>query len=412
LQPRYLGILPTQSSESTWRDIKVYANHAFIVSEASANGVQVFDLMRLRSIGTVPVTFSPDAVYTGIGSAHNIAINEETGFAYAVGARGGDFLCGPGLHMIDVRNPKSPSLAGCFAHSGTGRAGTGYTHDAHCVIYRGPDSDYAGREICVGANETHISIADVSDKAAPRIISSATYPTAQYIHQGWFTDDHRYFLQNDELDELRGLVARTTTYVWDLTDLDSPTVLRTYEGPTTASDHNLYVVNQWAYMANYRAGLQVVDFTDIGNPREVAYFDTYPADDLPSTSGAWSVYPFFESGNVLVSSVRDGFFILRPPFNKSIGTEDELPASGVIVSVFPNPASDVGFVRIESEATVDLEVLVFDLLGREVTRVSTGTIPAGVPRTLRLASGLAAGSYVVHVRGGSRPVNRLLTVAG
>ncbi|MDX1430070.1 MAG: choice-of-anchor B family protein, partial [Rhodothermales bacterium] len=207
LQPRYLGILPTQSSESTWRDIKVYANHAFIVSEASAHGVQVFDLLRLRAIGGVPVTFAADAVYTGIGSAHNIAINEETGFAYAVGARGGDFLCGPGLHMIDVRNPKNPSLAGCFAHSGTGRAGTGYTHDAHCVIYRGPDSDYAGREICIGANETHISIADVSDKAVPRIISSATYPTAQYIHQGWLTDDHRYFLQNDELDELRGLVT-------------------------------------------------------------------------------------------------------------------------------------------------------------------------------------------------------------
>ncbi len=412
-QPEYIGLLPTQSSESPWRDIKEYANHAFVVSEASGHGVQVFDLTRLRGVTTRPTIFEPDAVYTGIGSAHNIAINQETGYAYAVGSRGGDFLCGPGLHMIDVRLPKEPALAGCFAHSGTGRAGTGYTHDAQCVIYRGPDGDHSGKEICVGANENFISIADVTDKLSPRIISSGTYPTSAYIHQGWFTDDHRYFLQNDELDESRGVVARTTTYIWDLTDLDAPVVFGTYEGPTTASDHNLYVVNHWAYMANYRAGLQVVDFTDINNPREVAFFDTFPASDLPGTTGAWSVYPFFESGNVLVSSIQDGFFILRPPFNKSIGIDTEQPSSGLNVAVFPNPATDVGYVRIETDSASEVDVLVFDVLGREVNRIRTGPLSAGSTRTVRLdTAGLAAGRYIVQVRGRDGFLNRLIAVAG
>ncbi len=412
-QPEYIGTLPTQSFGSSWRDIKVYRDHAFIVAEASAHGVQVFDLTRLRGVTARPTTFGPNAVYTGIGSAHNIAINEETGYAFAVGSRGGDFLCGPGLHMIDVRIPTEPTLAGCFAHSGTGRAGTGYTHDAQCVVYRGPDGDYSGKEICVGANENYISIADVTDKLAPRIISSGTYPTSNYIHQGWFTDDQRYFLQNDELDELRSVVLKTTTYIWDLSDLDAPVVLGTYEGSTTASDHNLYVVNHWAYMANYRAGLEVVDFTDINNPREVAFFDTFPANDLPGTNGAWSVYPYFDSGNVLVSAIEDGFFILRPPFNKSIDTEEEQPTAGLNVTIFPNPASDVGYVRIETDSASEVDVLVFDVLGREINRIRTGSLAAGSSRTVRLdTASLAAGRYVVQVRGRDDFINRLITVAG
>jgi hypothetical protein len=37
----------------------------------------------------------------------------------------------------------------------------GYSHDAQCVICRGLDQDYQGREICVGSNETAISIANL-----------------------------------------------------------------------------------------------------------------------------------------------------------------------------------------------------------------------------------------------------------
>ena len=45
--PVYLGNLPTQTGNSLWRDIKVYRNYAFIVSEASGHGMQVFDLTQL-----------------------------------------------------------------------------------------------------------------------------------------------------------------------------------------------------------------------------------------------------------------------------------------------------------------------------------------------------------------------------
>ena len=49
-----IGILPTASVNSIWRDIKVYNNYAFIVSEASNHGMQIFDLTRLRNTENIP----------------------------------------------------------------------------------------------------------------------------------------------------------------------------------------------------------------------------------------------------------------------------------------------------------------------------------------------------------------------
>ena len=83
-EPVYLGRLRTHTTNSDWRDIKVYADHAFIVSEADGHGMQVFDLTQLRGV-TEPTNFSETAHYDRVGQSHNIAINEDTGFAYIVG---------------------------------------------------------------------------------------------------------------------------------------------------------------------------------------------------------------------------------------------------------------------------------------------------------------------------------------
>ncbi|HEU5170459.1 MAG TPA: choice-of-anchor B family protein, partial [Gemmatimonadales bacterium] len=147
--PLYLGDLPLHpgANPNLWRDIKVYKDHAFIVADgAGPHGMQVFDLTQLRDVKGPPVTFGETAHYDRIWSAHNIAINEETGFAYPVGNSAGGETCGGALHMIDIRDPKHPTFAGCYADPSTGRQRTGYTHDAECVVYRGPDARYAGRE--------------------------------------------------------------------------------------------------------------------------------------------------------------------------------------------------------------------------------------------------------------------------
>ena len=319
--PRYLGTLPkTEGSQAnTWRDAKVYQNHAFIVADgAGAHGMQVFDLTRLRDV-TEPTEFEADALYAGITSSHNVAINEATGFAYLVGSSGEE-SCGGGSHMVDINDPLSPVFAGCFAHPNTGRRGTGNSHDAQCVIYHGPDEDYRGREICVNSNETALSVADVTDKDNPVAVASAAYPNVAYAHQGWLTEDHRYFYSNDELDEVNGLVEATRTLVWDLEDLDDPLLLTEYFSPTNATDHNLYIRGNRLYMTNNRAGLRVLDITDPEHPVEVGHFDTTPwSNDESGFDGTWSVYPYFESGTVVISSRREGLFIVKPRVRPLIG---------------------------------------------------------------------------------------------
>ena len=145
--PVVLGTLPSHTGTSLWRDVKVYNNHAFIVSEASGHGLQVFDLTRLRDVTNAPETFTEDAHYGGFGNAHNIAINEESGRAYAVGS--GTFS--GGLHILDISTPTSPTLIGSFAEDG-------YTHDAQIVNYSGPDATHVGKEIALCFNENTIAI--------------------------------------------------------------------------------------------------------------------------------------------------------------------------------------------------------------------------------------------------------------
>ena len=312
--PRYLGSLPLTegANPNLWRDMKVYANHTFIVADnAGQHGMQVFDLTRLRDVTGDPVIFDEDAIYDGIASAHNIVINEGTGFAYTVGNSGGGTTCGGALHMIDLRDPKNPTFAGCYADPATGNASTGYTHDAQCVEYHGPDEEYQGREICFNASETALGIGDVTDKDNPAPISSASYPNVQYSHQGWLSEDHRYFYLNDELDELSGAVTGTRTLVWDVQDLDDPVLANEYMSENEASDHNLYIRGSFMYQANYVSGLRVFDISDPANPKPVGYFDTARGADSPGFAGAFSTYPYFESGNILISSMREGLFIVK-----------------------------------------------------------------------------------------------------
>ena len=314
VNPVVIGNLPkTESSPgSAWRDMKVYRDHVYIVADGAADhGMQVFDLTRLRDFSGTMLTFDVDVHYDRVSSVHNIVINEETGFAYAVGASGGGDTCGGGLHMIDIREPKNPTFAGCFADPNTGRRGTGYSHDAQCVTYNGPDEEHAGKEICFGSNETALSVADVTDKENPVVLGMASYPNVAYTHQGWLTEDQSYFYMNDELDEVQGMVSNTRTLIWDVRDLDEPQLLKEHFSENTSSDHNLYIRGNLMYQSNYNSGLRVFDITDVENPREVAFFDTVPGEDSPSMDGSWSNYPFFESGIVVVTSGRQGVFLVR-----------------------------------------------------------------------------------------------------
>ncbi len=189
----------------------------------------------------------------------------------------------------------------------------GYTHDTQCVVYRGPDSRFSDRELCFNSNETTLTIVDVTDKLRPVQLSRTTYEGAAYSHQGWLSEDQSHFLLGDELDEV-GSGVNTTTYIFDVSDVTAPVLRGAHRAATEAIDHNLYVKGSRVYQANYRAGLRILDLGKVasGRLREVAYFDVYPADDAAEFNGAWSSYPFFDSGMVVVNGIEQGLFVVRP----------------------------------------------------------------------------------------------------
>lgn len=376
VNPIYLGKLPTHTDNSLWRDIKVFNNHAFVVSEAFNHGMQVFDLTRLRNVTNPPVTFDEDAHYNQFGNAHNIAINEETGFAYVVGTQ----TFNGGGHYIDINDPLNPSFAGGFSEGN-------YSHDAQILVYQGPDPDYIGSEIYIGSNEDRIVIIDVTDKNNPETISTIFYANDAYTHQGWLTEDNNYFILGDELDE-RDFGFDTTTIVFDFSDLDNPNLSFVYTGPTPSIDHNGYTRGNKFYLSNYRAGMRVLDITDIANGvmTEEAFFDTYPDDDNTNFDGAWNVYPYFESGNIVISDINGGFFLVRDPDFLAVS---EIPNN--VFSMSPNPASD--FIKINSTTTPLTTIEIYNVLGQRVKQMSFDSVST---KTINIDD-LQSGMYLVEI---------------
>jgi choice-of-anchor B domain-containing protein len=241
-----------------------------------------------------------------------------------------------GLHIVDIRDPQDPTFAGCFDDDG-------YTHDVQCVIYHGPDVRYQGREICFASNPDpplpgRLTVVDVTDKSDPVLLSRTPQGAPySYSHQGWLTEDHRYFLHDDESDEITN-PGRTRTRIFDVTDLEDVFVQAVYHSPTRAADHNLYVKGRYAYLTNYFDGLRVVDITKIDFPGnsfapdtpelidhqglfEAACFDTDPVrNDVAGFGGVWSNYPWFKNNIVAVSGF-EGLWILRT----RLGSEAAFP---------------------------------------------------------------------------------------
>jgi choice-of-anchor B domain-containing protein len=335
VNPEFLGLVPTTDTSTIrnfWWDIKTYNNHAYWVTEVNGAGVAVFELTQLDGMGPVPAdtTLVADARYDGGGyiRAHNISINEDTGFAYLTGVSK-DPAVDPGftddgLIILELKgNPLVPVEVGQILNIDS--------HDAQIVIYQGPDQDYQDQEVAVVFNGTDLKVGiyDVTDKENIVTISVTPYDGASFTHQGWLTENHRYMLMGDEEDELFGvsdpnnpdLPNTARTYIWDIRDLANPVISGTFDSPAASIDHNLFVKGDRVYQAHYTAGIRVLEINDDGNGNvvslsEVAHMDTEPR--LPNNNmnhnlnifvGPWGVYPFFASGTIIASDGLNGLII-------------------------------------------------------------------------------------------------------
>jgi choice-of-anchor B domain-containing protein len=334
--PVVVGNIP--GNPSLWREVKVlqvaqpggpHRAYAYVTTEAPASGLQIIDLTRLPDgvslVNTLAEFSTSHTLYiSNIDYATNVALPGRQPYLFIAGSN----VNGGAYRIYDLSDPVTPALVT------TAPAGTGYMHDSTSMLITDNRTTQCAAahdpcEVLVDFNETSVDLWDVTDKSAPVRLSSTSYPTATYVHSGWPTADQRYIVVHDELDELRrGL--RTQIYTLDVGDLRTPSMVTSYIGGTTTTDHNGYTIGNRYYVSHYKRGLVIFDVSNPQALSEIGSFDTYlsPAANSAGTDGAWGVYPFLPSGTLLVSDIENGLFLLKknetlpPPTTTPPGSND------------------------------------------------------------------------------------------
>ncbi|MBV6511436.1 MAG: hypothetical protein FMNOHCHN_00916 [Ignavibacteriaceae bacterium] len=272
-QPVQVGYIPGPSS--IWRDIKTHSHYAYITTEGTGTGqgLQIVDLSNLPTSVTLVNTLT-----TWFTRAHNIYI--DNGYAYVIGTNNGG-----GMHILDLSNPANPVRTALYNTSG-------YIHD----VYVWNDTVYA-------ASEDTYDVVDVTNKSNPQRVSQSAALSGIYAHSGWMTEDKRYFIGAEEFN------VRDIT-VWDLQDRTSWDLkVGQWQMPGNSPVHNIFVRGHFAHISYYKDGYVVLDVSNPLNPVKVGQYDTYSGTS-GTYEGAWGAYPYFPSGNVIISDISTGLYIV------------------------------------------------------------------------------------------------------
>lgn len=326
--PAEVGFIPGVSS--SWRETKILQidnpatdcdrAYAYMSTEGTGGGLQIIDLSNLPSSVNLANTLndystSHTLYISNVDYATNKAVSGQTPFLYVAGSN----LLNGRYRIYDLTNPTSPQLVtvnpgvagmqdprGFYMHDSTSMLITD-NRTTQCAAGHNPC------EVLVDFNEQSVDVWDVTDKAQPAFLSRVSFPNARYIHSGWPAADQRYVIVHDELDELQIPGLNTSIYTLDLMDLRQPSIVTSYTGPDTTTDHNGYATGNRYFVSHYKRGLVIFDLTDPRALREVGQFDTFllPAQNNAGTEGAWGVYPFLPSGTLVVSDIDNGLFVLR-----------------------------------------------------------------------------------------------------
>lgn len=329
---------------SSWSDIKTYRHYAYVGNETGGY-IQVLDLGDIDNHNVAVVGTG------GPPQTHNLAMDETSGYLYTCGSRN----VSSGLIAMDVfTDPTAPLIVGSFRGN--------YIHDAEFVTHE--TGQYAGRQICYGAAAGDgVVIIDVTDKKNMFKTAERSYTGVDYAHQCWLSPNRQFLYLNDEGDELSGRASTTRTLIFDVSNINNPVYVTDFSTGLRATDHNLYMRDTFIFEANYRSGLHIFDAANPIAPRHIGFFDTYPANDNAGYQGAWSVYPFFPSGTVIVSDIQRGLFILDP--------SEALESSRMVIDVPPLVAGQDVTITASNAAPSEDVFFMFSISGDSATYVES-----------------------------------------
>ena len=301
-----------------WREIKTYQNYCYLVSDDGApNSLQIVDMSYLPD--SVHVVYDSNSLFE---RSHTIWIDGNKLYG---GYVNGGSVGHSAMAVFDISNPTSPVLLrkieddypGIFA----------YAHD----MYIRNDTVFAS----AGYDGFFIFKLNASNQF--QLLGSLTnYFNQGYNHSSALSDDGNTIIFCEELPN--GQPVRSV----DVSDFSNITILTSFESHPDATPHNPFIKGNLLFLAYYQDGLQVYDISNPSSPIRVGYFDTHWQNDslgnypFPYDEGAWGAYPWLPSGNVIVSDMQNGLYVL------DVSTITSIKQNNVSAQIYlyPNPANN------------------------------------------------------------------------
>jgi choice-of-anchor B domain-containing protein len=352
---------------SDWREIKTYQNFAYVATEGGG-GLQIVNLANLPGSNLTVTNYTGGGTTPAVlNTIHALQVDEAKGYLYLYGT---NLVSGKAL-VFDLNvNPAAPVYKGYFN-------GVGYAHDG----YVNNDTMYVGH-----INNGLVSIVDMTVKTGANNQIGVPLCTPfntplNFSHNTW-----RYGNTLFTTDEK----PNSTLASYDISDLSDIRLLdQIQSNPGNNSIvHNTYIRNGYAITSWYVDGIAIVDVSRPDNLVKVGSYDTY-TNTSTGFNGAWGVYPFLPSGNILVSNINGTsstsgeMFVLTPNYQRGCYIE-----GNITDAVTGNP-----------------------ILGAKAELLSTTTshvAPTGVYKMGQLQSG----TYTLQVtKTGYQPFTQSITIA-
>lgn len=276
------------------QDVKAADGRAYLTNEGGYTDgtVAIVDITNPagpKLLGNVPIAMGP--------RAHNVWIEGDV--LSIASPPTGD------VHLVDVSDPAAPRALGIVSAVMSG------AHDMHV----------AGNLLFGAYLGGELTIADVSNPAAPAVLSRIHYPGA-FTHSAWLAADGRHLYVLDE-------VVNAPVRIYDVSNPAAPVLAGVYQPRLGTIAHNLQVRDgRFAYIANYKNGVEVLDVSNPARPRLIGFYDTHPgvASDggvvqslslVPAHEkggalyeGNWGVH-WTADGRIVASDMNRGLFVLR-----------------------------------------------------------------------------------------------------
>lgn len=340
------------------RDYHDYQDYLYIVCDEGPSTLQIVDLRALPD--TAIVVYDSDELFA---RSHNIFIDTATARLYMCGGT-------KELAVYSLANPIEPMLLVDCSVDIPYWSSVGYVHD----IYVRNDTAFCN------AGTRGLFVIDFSNISEPQMIGSLdTYPQQGYNHSGWLMPNAPYYAFADE-------THGTDIKITDVSNFDNIIVTDTIGANVDPNSiaHNLIYANGFLYVSFYFDGVYMFDCIDPAHPKLVGYYDTSTEQHAAGVyRGCWGVYPFLPSGNILVSDMQTGLWVLGHSLVSNVTESSEALQSRI--RIFPNPASDVVYIDYPSQTVLN-QFSVIDAMGKKVLQgsatqlhsIPVADLPAGL----------------------------------